>query len=631
MIWLAWQTLRFRWQAFIGTLIALTLGVCLLATTLLCIGGTYPGGNPQTDWLHSVAITLLGNAAGVSGAAAIFVVTGTFAFAVAQRRQEFAILRAVGATPRQIRRLVMGESLFVGIIAAVVGCALSLVAAPLFAAWMASVELAPPGFTPTITWWALAAAAAVGLVSAWVSAWAAARRAGAVRPTEALAVVAYDARVMTPLRWLGGIGFLGGAALLLPVIMDADAGIRAAYIMLEIILLFCGVMMVIPVGVPVLVWLLSLPFRTVVGQLAYANLTANVRRTSSTIAPIFITLSLGVASFSSVATLAETRHQALQNRVTAPLVITSEHGLTPDDITALRQAAPGATIVPVAQDSLLLAQGSDRNSDMLPVWYTTAALGDVTNLPVVAGTIASLSEPAMFVAGEKTTKARGWQLGDTVQLWRQDGSAVPLRLGAILHDSDDFGATVLVAALERQQAERFTVAYVDTKGATPAALRETLAPVAQARGARLTDTPLFLSEQNAQDTRIDQVALLTVVGLALFYTALSIANTCIMAIAGRYREFACLRLGGGTKKQVVGMVFIETFLTVSVAAVGAVLVTTAALVITSASAVAPILVIPWGEIAAIGVACFGIALVTSLVSTVWAFRTPAIRLAAARE
>ncbi len=64
--------------------------------------------------LFAVAAALLGSTSGVAGFVSVFVVAGTFAYSVAARRRELGLLRAVGATPRQVRRLVLGEALAVG-------------------------------------------------------------------------------------------------------------------------------------------------------------------------------------------------------------------------------------------------------------------------------------------------------------------------------------------------------------------------------------------------------------------------------------------------------------------------------------------------------------------------------------
>ena len=67
-------------------------------------------------------IAIFGALGGIAGAVALFVVAGTFALAIAQRRRETAVLRALGATPRQVRRLIAGEALLVSLVAARSAC-----------------------------------------------------------------------------------------------------------------------------------------------------------------------------------------------------------------------------------------------------------------------------------------------------------------------------------------------------------------------------------------------------------------------------------------------------------------------------------------------------------------------------
>src|SRR5262249_46026820 len=79
--------------------------------------------------LFVVAISVLGIPSGLARFVAIFVVAGAFAYAVAARRRELGLLRTVGATPRQARRLVLGEALAVAVAAALAGSALGIVIA----------------------------------------------------------------------------------------------------------------------------------------------------------------------------------------------------------------------------------------------------------------------------------------------------------------------------------------------------------------------------------------------------------------------------------------------------------------------------------------------------------------------
>jgi putative ABC transport system permease protein len=132
-----------------------------------------PGG-----YLFAVAASLLGTTSGLAGFISVFVVASTFAYAVAARRREFGLLRTAGATPGQIRRLVLGEALAVGVLASAAGGGLGIVIAPSFARWLGRAGIAPPAFTARIIVWPVATAFAAGLVIALLGAWLAARRAG---------------------------------------------------------------------------------------------------------------------------------------------------------------------------------------------------------------------------------------------------------------------------------------------------------------------------------------------------------------------------------------------------------------------------------------------------------------------
>lgn len=99
--------------------------------------------NPDAG-LFAVASSLLGITSGLSAFVSIFVVAGTFAYSVAARRREFGLLRTVGATPRQVRRLVLGEALAVGAPASAAGAAFGVVIARPFARWLARAGFAPP-------------------------------------------------------------------------------------------------------------------------------------------------------------------------------------------------------------------------------------------------------------------------------------------------------------------------------------------------------------------------------------------------------------------------------------------------------------------------------------------------------
>lgn len=356
------------------------------------------------------------------------------------------------------------------------------------------------------------------------------------------------------------------------------------------------------------------------------------------VAPIFITMSLAAAALSCVATLAGIHSTAAKDRIIAPLVVmpnSEDTGLSQQAVTALQQAAKGAAIEPVAQNSVTKVQGSAKDRDRLTALYVRPTISQAMRFDLTAGDLAGLVGLAAVAVDHTTATAQGWQVGKKIQLWLPDGTPISPKIVAIMQAGNDFGATVLLPDELRQAVApdvKVQLAYATpAKDMTSTELATLLGSVANAHQASVATFDDFLAAQNAQDARIDRVALFTVVGLAVLYTALSIANTCIMAITGRFRDFAVLRLGGATNRQILGMVVIETCLVTFVALVGAAAVTAAALLIVKINPETPQIVLPGVPILVTAVVCLAIALAASVLSAVWAFRTPAIHIAATRE
>jgi len=84
----------------------------------------------------------------------------------------------------------------------------------------------------------------------------------------------------------------------------------------------------------------------------------------------------------------------------------------------------------------------------------------------------------------------------------------------------------------------------------------------------VTRTTGYLSASDSQYNRLNQMVLLAVLGMALVYTGIAIANTLVMATGSRTRELATLRLSGATPTQVLTMIGTEACL---VAGIGALL------------------------------------------------------------
>ena len=117
---------------------------------------------------------------------AIFVVGATFALSVQQRHREFALFRAIGSTPRQVRRMVAAEALLISLAAVALAAPISVLAARLEQGLFTRVEMLPTGLHIVIGWLPFAVGLVVAVITTQLAAFAGARRASRIRPTDAL-------------------------------------------------------------------------------------------------------------------------------------------------------------------------------------------------------------------------------------------------------------------------------------------------------------------------------------------------------------------------------------------------------------------------------------------------------------
>ena len=564
--------------------------------------------------------TLLGETAGIAGVVSAFMVAGTFAFTAAQRRREFALLRTAGATPRQVRGLVLGEALGVGVLGGFAGCALAVATAPPFAHWLARVGLAPADFTARFALWPLAAAFTLGLLAALAGAWTTARRASRVLPLEALRAASVDRRTMTPGRWVLGLACIAGAILVTPMMRTTEG---AAYLLLVALLLILGCALAAPALAPPLVRLLSAGTRSPAGLLARHSALAAARRTASTATPALITISLAGATLAGTATLSAAQARSVRDHVIAPaVVVAAGQAALSDAITAEAGRAPGVTAaVPVKQTFAY-----DRDEAMIrqrPAWYIDGPMAAHTlRLPLTAGTLADLTSDTVAVS-RSMAEAHGWAIGTQADLWLGDGAPVRLRVVATLEDGLGLPAVLLPwsmasahAALPLPDAIYLALA----PAADPAAINNAVRPL----GGQLVPTDTYLSTMDAEFDRLARLALLAVIGMALAYTGISIANTQLMAVAGRANELATLRLLGATPHQLRRIVVREAALAsaVGILLAGAITAGTLAAITTALSPVlstVPIM-IPWPPLIAITISCGLVASLASLAPTTWKHR-----------
>ncbi|MFF3087079.1 ABC transporter permease [Streptomyces nojiriensis] len=588
--------------------------------------------DPERDSEALLAVNAaLGTAGGVTGFVSVFVVASTFAFAVAQRRREFALLRTAGATPGQIRRTVVAEALLLGVAASAAGCLLGAYGAPVFVSYLVDEGLAPRWFAVGDATWPFHAAFWAGLLVALAGVVAASWRAGRVAPAEALREAAYETRTMTPGRWILGAALLlaGLGTLAHTLLTDPSDLLHRKTYTSRPMLFIVAFALLSPVLVRPLVRLAAwLPARLpgAGGMLIRENAAAGIRRTAAVAAPVLVTVALAGSLLGTTATLNEAKAAEIRQRTTADHIVTAgPGGFDPAAVERIRAvpateiSATAATAVHVLEEGTALIRSDARAAD-------PEALARTARLPLTAGAVTDLDDDSVIVTEE-------WErhtVGSTVGVWLGDGTRKTLRIAAVMSTGTGGNGAYVTPA----NAPGATVDRIDVRlapGADGAAVGAALAEAARQAGGRVLTKDRWMSENRPGTRNTTRTGFLLVLGIALLYTGIALAGTLVMATSDRARDFAVLRLAGATRWQVLRPVAGESLLVVLVGTVTGTLV--AALNLAGVRAalglldVRSALVIPWGALGATSGACAAVAVVSAVAPAALCLRRGAVETA----
>jgi putative ABC transport system permease protein len=511
------------------------------------------------------------------------VVSSTCALSAAQRRRELGLLRAVGATPGQVRRMMYAETGLVALLAGLLGAPAGAAAAPLLGDAMVEIGLEPAGFTVTWQPTALIGSVLLGMFVALAGVTAAARRASRIPPLDALREAAADPRAMTPARWVvGPLCAVAGGALLagmpaFPLEMRSSAGMGAAMFLL------CAAALLSPVLIVPLVRAVARPWRgTATGMLVREGTLTGVRRVASTAAPVLATVGLTVLLAGTVATI------EVATGIDETAKYPAADVLVPD-------GTPGLSAAAVA------AQGAE------PALTTRLLIthGDTTTGSHATGRGGGL------VLDRFTAEELGSETGDVVTVRFADGARVDLPVDAV-----DDESSIPQHLVRKHDPDALTSMIV---------LKDPAVPAPGARSVPIRD---FVMEEIDEEGRLVDLFLLALIGLTAGYTAIAVGNTLLMATTARRGEFQALRLAGAGTGQVLRVVSGEALLAVSVGAALGGLVALISLAGVRAAVEDEIgrdidLVIPWGATAAVTALCAALALTAAAL--------PVLRAARARS
>ncbi|KAB1988159.1 ABC transporter permease [Streptomyces triticiradicis] len=597
----------------------------------------YADADPDRDGEALTAMNaMFGTAGGVTGFVSVFVVASTSAFAVDRRRREFGLLRTVGATPGQIRRMVVSEALVVGVLASAAGCALGSYGAPRLAGWAVDEGLAPRWFTVGDHVWPYHVAFWTGLSVALCGVLAASWRAGRTGPAEALREASVDTRPMTRGRRLFGAALLLAAVVMpvLDLVTDPGGLLQRKTYVSRPMLLISAVALLAPVLVRPPARLVAwLPARLpgAGGMLVRENAATGVRRTAAVAAPVLVTVALAGSLLGAGAVLGEARATEVRERTTADFVVTAAGDAGFDGATLRRLRAVSGTEVSassssavyVLEDGVALIRSDARAVEPEPLAATA-------RLPLAAGRVSDLDDDSIIVNEE-------WEkhtVGERVDVWLGDGTRKSLRIAAVMTiGTGDNGVYVTPGNAPGAPVDRVDVRLDD--GADPAAVAAGLRQAVRASGGEVLTRDAWVREAYPETDRTTRAGFFLVLGIALLYTGISLANTMVMATSDRVRELAVLRLAGATRWQVLRLVGAEALMVVVVGGLLGTLVAGLELVgmwgALGLLSVRTSPEIPWATLAAATGACAVLAVISAIVPAGLALRRGAVELAGVRE
>ncbi|HEX7167185.1 MAG TPA: FtsX-like permease family protein [Acidimicrobiales bacterium] len=482
-----------------------------------------------------------------------FIIYNTFSILVAQRARELALLRAVGASRRQVVGAMLVEALVVGLIASSIGIVVGIGVSGLLKALLAVTGFDIPAGGTVLTPRTVIVSLIVGVSVTMLAALLPARRAARIAPVAALHDVGAEIADHTGRRVvigavvaalgtaLGSYGLFGS-----PDNPTAFVGIGGA-------IMFIGVAILGPAIARPVAGLIGLPLPTVrgvSGTLARENALRNPRRTSATAAALMI----GVALISFIAVFASSVKAAIEDIVgedfTADFVVQSGTfgfgGLEPGIATKISGLPEVGAATGIRFGPARIGGDGEFVAAVEPVAYA-----EIVELEVLSGSMADLGVDGIAMSKDAIGK-RDWKVGDAVPATFPETGETQLVLRAVYEAQEIApGHLITTAAHDANYPDSFDseIYVITADGVSADRARSAIeATLTDQSNADLVDRAGY-AEAQASSVNPLLALVYVLLLLAVVIAVLGIANTLALSIHERTRELGLLRAVGMTRPQ----------------------------------------------------------------------------------
>ncbi|CAL9481517.1 hypothetical protein SUDANB176_03058 [Streptomyces sp. enrichment culture] len=496
--------------------------------------------------------------AGIALFVGTFIIANTFTMLVAQRTKELALMRAVGASRRQVTRSVLIEAFVVGAVAAVAGLAAGVGIGVGLRSLMGTLEATVPDGPLVVSPGTVGTAFAVGILVTMLAAWLPGRRAAKIPPVAAMSSVHAQATTKSLVlrNTLGALFSAAGVAVVLAATtMDGSDG--QAPMGLGAVLLIIGVFILTPLLSRPLIAAAAPVLRVfgVSGKLARQNSLRNPRRTAATASALMIGLTLITGMTVMAGSLQKSIDKMAAAAIEADYVVSmaNGNGLSPDVERKLKEAGDVTATSPMRNAPSRI----DGETEFL-TGVDGSTIGGLTELKVEDG--AFEVGGARVVVDHDTAASHGWKAGSDFTVAYEDGEKQELTVAGVYEANEMIrGIMIDTATLAPHTAEPADMlVMVKTADGASDAVKDRLEKALGTNPAIKVQDKKDLSNEIAQMFTLMLNMVYGLLAMAVIVAVLGVINTLAMSVFERSQEIGMLRAIGLDRKGVKRMVRLES-------------------------------------------------------------------------
>ena len=491
-----------------------------------------------------------------------FVIYNVFSISAAQRQRENALLRAIGASRKQITRAMLIEAIVVGLIGSIVGVVAGIGLSVSLTALLRAVNIDIPSSGLVVSQNTVTSTIIIGLIVTVLSAILPARRAGKVPPLAAMRATALE--IVEPGRKRLYAGLLS-IALGIAIIVAVIAGASNNYLGIGILFIFIGTIVLGPLIARPVALFLGRPaarFRGITGVMARQNSARNPKRTSRTASPVLIGVALVAAVTALAASIKGQINDVFTVQFKGDYAVTTDNqftgGLSPSlalELNDLQEVDKASGI------GFITVKLNEKGQ-----YFTTidpATVDGVLDIGLINAKYSDLTTDSIFLS-ESYSLRKNLPLGSAVNVTLGDATQRELTVRG-LYEFDELAGNFVVnrAMIAKSSVVNFDIGvYIVAKKGIPdgevqAALGKAVKKYGQ--GELLTKQEYI----NKQSGQVNQLLGLIygLLMLSIIIAFVGIIITLLLSVFERQRELGLLRAVGMTRSQVRTTVRWESVIT----------------------------------------------------------------------